>query len=100
MQQAEKYLGGRNLPLASHVLFRFRHHQGKNAHQYVVFATSLGEFDNRDSKNIELENVVDSARDKSLGYQKVSRLIRLSTEHRAETFLNLKTMKTWKTQLP
>ena len=58
MQQAEKYLGGRNLPLASQVLFRFRHHQGENATQHVVFATSLGVFDNRDSKNIELENVV------------------------------------------
>jgi hypothetical protein len=70
MQQAEKYLGGRNLPLASHVLFRFRHHQGKNAHQYVVFATSLGEFDNRDSKNIELENVV--ADPKSVGGERTS----------------------------
>jgi hypothetical protein len=54
----EKYLGGRNLPLALHVLFRFRHHQGEFATHYVVFATSQVLFDNRVSKNIELENVV------------------------------------------
>jgi hypothetical protein len=40
------------------VLFRLRHHQGKNDHQHVVFATSQDLFDNRVSKNIELENVV------------------------------------------
>ena len=52
-------LGGRILPLASHELFRFRHHQGKNDHQLVVFASDQDLFDNRVSKTIELENVVE-----------------------------------------
>jgi hypothetical protein len=58
MQKGKRDLDGSILPLALHVLLRLRHHQGKNDHQHVVFATSRDLFDNPFSKNIELENVV------------------------------------------
>jgi hypothetical protein len=58
VQFRQRDLGGSILPLALHVLFRLRHHQGENDHQHVVFATSQDLFDNRVSKNIELENVI------------------------------------------
>jgi hypothetical protein len=58
VQCRERDLGGSILPLALLVLFCLRHHQGKNDHQQVVFATIQDLFDNRVSKNIELENVV------------------------------------------